>query len=141
MARIKVFDAFSLLTFLEDGSDAQLIRDLFIKAEDKKARIKVTSLNLSEVWNVIATAKSHEKADRIIKDLCNMPIEIIDVDWKLSQIAALLSSKTGLPIVSCIAPALAKISKGELVTGNSNLIPLGELIKIIWLSDDTSMSS
>ncbi len=130
MARTKVIDEYALLTFLENGPGAQRIHDLIIKAEEKKARILISSFNLSLAWFVIAKAKSPERADRTIKNIRSLPIELVEVDWSISHLAGQISLKSGLPLPDCLGPALAKSSRADLVTGNTKLESLSSFIKI-----------
>jgi len=62
-----------------------------------------------------------------------MGIEIIDVDMKLTQIAAQFKTKGGIAYADCFAAALSKQSKATLITGHREFKQLEKEIKINWL--------
>jgi len=136
MAKTKVFDEYALLTFLEAGPGAKHIHDLILKAEQKQVRILMSSYTLANTWKVIAQAKSPDKAKRLIKEIRNMPIELVDVDWDLARTAAEIALPGNHSLDSYLAPALAISTRADLVTSNKGLDSMSTQLKIEWIPNE-----
>jgi predicted nucleic acid-binding protein len=62
-----------------------------------------------------------------------MAIEVVDVNWELTRMAAEFKSKGKISYADCFAAALAKNYKAELITGDKEFKTLEGEIKILWL--------
>jgi ribonuclease VapC len=133
MAAVKVLDAYAILAFLEDEPSADQIRNLLLRAEEDKLKLAISVVNLGEVWYAIARADSSDTADRLIREIQGMAIEIVEADWKLTREAAALKAKGKLSYADCFAAALAKMRKGEVVTGDPEFKHVEGEVKIVWL--------
>jgi len=133
MAVLKVLDAYAILAFLEDEPSADQVRNLLLRAEEGKAQLAMTVVNLGEVWYAIARSGSQDLADRLTQELQGMAIEMVEVDWALTRAAATLKAKGKVSYADCFAAALAKLRKGEVVTGDPEFKHLEGDVKIVWL--------
>jgi len=133
MAAIKVLDSYAILAFLEDEPSAGRVRELLLRAEEGKAQLAVTVVNLGEVWYAIAKVDSQDTADRMTQEIQGMAIEVVDVDWTLARAAAALKAKGGASYADCFAAALAKLRKGEVITGDPEFKRLEREVKVAWL--------
>jgi predicted nucleic acid-binding protein len=129
----KVLDSYALMAFFEDESGADLVRELILKAEEKKVNLLMSVVNLGEVWYSIARTNSHEIADQYIGEIRGMAIEIVDVDWQLTRQAAAFKVNGNISYGDCFAAALAKMNKAELITGDKEFKSLEGEIKISWI--------
>ena len=136
MPGTKVLDQYSLLAFLEDMAGADDVRNLLLKAEEGKLKLAITTLNLAELWHAIAAADSGKAADKTIKQLMGMAIEIVDIDWQLAHLAATLQSQTQMSVPLCYAAALAKIRNGEHISANPELARFEGIVKFKLLAQD-----
>jgi predicted nucleic acid-binding protein len=133
MAAIKVLDAYAILAFLEDEPSADQVRNLLLHAEEGKVKLAMTVVNLGEVWHAIARAESPSLADRLVQEVRGMSIDFVDADWALTLEAAVFKAKGKASYADCFAAALAKICKGEVVTGDPEFKHLERDIKVAWL--------
>jgi predicted nucleic acid-binding protein len=129
----KILDAHAVMSFLKDEPGADVVRDLILKAEEGSVKLAMSVINLGEVWYAIARATSPEKADHYIQQIRGMAIEIVEADWSLTHQAAAFKANGNISYADCFAAALAKIQKGELVTGDKEFKVLESEIKIMWL--------
>lgn len=130
----KVLDAYALIAFLEGEPGADKVRELLVKAEEQKGtKLLMSVVNLGEIWYSIARTNSATKADECIEEIRGMAIEIIDADWQQTRIAAEFKARGNIAYGDCFAAALAKNSKAELVTGDTEFRQLDGEIKILWL--------
>lgn len=133
MATLKVLDSYALLAFLEDEPGADQVRNLLARAEDGSVGLAITVVNLGEVWYAIARADSIATADQLIHEIQGMAIEIVDADWPLAKQAATFKAKGRVSYADCFAAALAKLRKGEVITGDPEFKNLESEIKVTWI--------
>ena len=133
MAAVKVLDAYAILAFLEDEPSADQVRNLLLHAEEGKVKLAMTVVNLGEVWHAIARAESPSLADRLVQEVRGMSIDFVDADWTLTREAAAFKAKGKVSYADCFAAALAKMRKGEVITGDPEFKRLERDIKVAWL--------
>ena len=129
----KVLDSYALMAFFEGEPGADLVRELILKAEEKKINLLMSVVNLGEVWYSIARTNSAEVADQYIGEIKGMAIDVVDADWQLIRQAAAFKADGNISYADCFAAALAKMKKAELVTGDKEFKPLEGEIKISWV--------
>jgi predicted nucleic acid-binding protein len=129
----KVLDSYAMMAFLVDESGADTVRGFLLKAEEEKVQLAMSVVNLGEVWYSIARTKSPEIADQYIGEINGMAIEIVDVDWQLTRLAAEFKSRGKISYADCFAAALAKNRKAELITGDKEFKALEGEIEISWI--------
>ena len=134
----KVLDAYALMAFFEDEPGADMVRKLILKAEERSLKLLMSVVNLGEVWISIARTTSPQTADQYIHEVMGMAIEVVDVDWPLAHQAAVFKASGKIAYADCIAAALAKAHKVELVTGDREFQALHEQIGIAWVSENRS---
>lgn len=130
----KVLDSYALIAFLEGEPGADKVRQLIVRAEEKKGlKLLMSVVNLGEVWYSIARTTSSTKADEYVAEIMGMAIEIVGADWEQTKQAAKFKTNGHISYADCFAAALAKSRKAELVTGDKEFRNLEGEIKIGWL--------
>jgi ribonuclease VapC len=130
---IKVLDSYALLVFFEDEPGAKTVEALLLKAEGRDVELAISVVNLGEVWYSIARKISPATADEYLLEIQGMAIEIVDVNWELTRLAAEFKSNGRISYADCFAAALAKSLKAELITGDKEFKVLEGEIKIAWI--------
>ena len=133
MPKQVVFDSFALMSFFQNEKGADTVREMILDSVDGKIEISICTVNLGEVWYAVARKISIERADTLLNEIQNMPIEIVDADWELTRRAAEYKMNGKISYADCFAAALSKIRKAELVTGDDEFKKLQAEIKIKWL--------
>jgi len=128
-----VLDAWAVIAYLEDEPSAPQVADLIASAHEEDIPVYMTVVNAGEVWYTVARETSEVDADQCIKELRNLRIQFVDVDWELAQEASRFKSKHKMSYADCFAAGLAKLRKAELVTGDKEFKALIEEISISWL--------
>ena len=132
-AKALVLDSWSVIAYLEDEPSGQQVADLIAGAHDEGIPIYMTVVNAGEVWYIIAREISEKEANSSIKELRELRIQFVDVDWELTQEAAQFKSKTKMSYADCYAAALAKVKKADLVTGDTEFKAVEDQVKIQWV--------
>ena len=130
---IRVLDAHGLLVFLEKEAGYGKVEQSFITAVEKDEHILMASVNFGEVYYIVLRECGQDKAREIEKIIMTLPIEIIDVDIQLAKEAARFKANHKMSYADCFAAALARLHKGEIITGNKEFKTVESEIKIAWL--------
>lgn len=130
---LRVLDGYGLMVFLEKEPGFEKVESMLITAVEKNSRLLMTSVNFGEVYYVILRECGQKKADEIEKIMHTLPIEIVNVDMQLTREAARLKATRKISYSDCFAAALAKLRKGELITGDKDFRVLENEVKINWI--------
>jgi PIN domain nuclease of toxin-antitoxin system len=133
MTKSLILDSYALLAFFQNEPGADSVREMILSAVEDKLSLAMCVINLGEVWYSIARKNSVEIADVCLLNIQGMPIEIVDADWSLAYQAAIYKVRGNISYADCYAAALAKLRKGEVVTGDREFIVLEDEVKITWL--------
>jgi predicted nucleic acid-binding protein len=126
-----VLDADSLKAFLEDRSGATTVEDLLWKTVQSQQHIYVSVLSWNHLFSTMWRSKGETVAVEKMKQLSQLPIEIVDVKEAEAAAAAKLSATSGLEYFDCIAAATAQQRRTTLVTTNKELTKLSDAVKIL----------
>jgi predicted nucleic acid-binding protein len=94
----------------------------------------MTVVNAGEVWYILAREASVPEADASVRQLRQLGIEFIDVDWDLAHEAGGFKAKHKMSFADCFAAALAKQKKALLLTGDPEFRQVEQAITIEFLA-------
>ena len=129
----RVLDAHGLLVFLEKEPGFEKVKSFFIEAVENDNPLLMTSVNFGEVYYIILRECGQERANEVEKIIQTLPVEIVDVDIQIAREAAQFKAAKKISYADCFAAALAKIIKGEVITGDKEFKLLEDEIRIAWL--------
>lgn len=129
----QILDAHALLTFLEKETGYEKVESFFITAIDRDEYLLMSSVNYGEVYYIILRECGEDKIKQIEKVIQGLPIEIVDVDIHIAREAACFKASKKISYADCFTAALAKINKGEIVTGDKEFKVFEGEIKIAWI--------
>lgn len=129
----RVIDAHGLLVFLEKEAGYEKVAQSFVAAVERDKYLLMTSVNFGEVYYIVLRECGSEKAHEIEKIIRTLPIEIVDVDMQLAREAARFKAAHKISYADCFAAALAKIHKGEVITGDKEFKLLENEVKVAWI--------
>jgi predicted nucleic acid-binding protein len=128
-----VLDSWAVIAFFEDEPAGKKIADLIANAHEDRIPVFMTVVNVGEVWYITAREISEEAANNIVKELSDLRIEFVDVNWEITQEAARFKSRNRMSYADCYAAALTRSKKGVLVTGDSEFKAIDGQIDIQWV--------
>ncbi|NCO33913.1 MAG: type II toxin-antitoxin system VapC family toxin [Armatimonadetes bacterium] len=129
-----VLDAWAVLAYREDEPGAEEIAELVIEAQNEGVPVMMTTVNVGEVWYILAREVSETEADKAVQELRHLGIQFIDPDWKLTRDAAALKAKHRMSFADCFAAALAKQHKAQLVTGDVEFKQVEGEVQMRWVT-------
>lgn len=133
----KAIDTGALLDFFKDGPAAGQVEELLVRAEKAKRRILISALSWGDVY-LFARRQSVAAAERLIKELEALPIEVVANDERLeiAQAAAEFQAEGKVLSVSdAYAAAVARVYRAELWTTSGAIAALKGEIKVRYLSE------
>ncbi len=130
----RILDAHALLVFLERETGFEKVEHFLNSALEKDNYLLMTSVNYGEVYYIVLRECGQDKADEIEKIIKTMPIEIVDVNIQLAKEAARLKAIKKISYADCFSAALAKIHRGELITGDREFKAVENEVKIAWIT-------
>ena len=102
-----VLDASALMTFFEDRSGAAVVEDLLGKATDARRPLLMSVVNWGEVCYSVWRSRGEAAAEKTMREIAQLPLEIVDAGFELTRLAAGLKAEHHLPYTDCFAAALA----------------------------------
>jgi predicted nucleic acid-binding protein len=131
MKRI-VLDASALMTFFEDRPGADKVEELIQLGVEGKRHLFMSVVNWGEVYYSTWRAKGPGVARKILEDIAQLPLEIVDADLDLTRRAAELRAEHKLPYTDCFAAALAADRKASLATSDRDFAHVEKKLDILW---------
>ncbi len=128
-----VLDASALMTFFEDRAGAEKVEELLAKGAETKRPVLMSVVNWGEVYYSVWRARGEKAAGVTLREIAQLPIQIVGVDMELSKLAATLKAEHNLPYADCFAGALAQARKAVLVTSDKGFERLRGVARTIWL--------
>ena len=122
-----VIDSFALLAYYRDEAGADEVLQLLHDAVDGKAELYATTYNLGEVYYMSWRKYNRETADRIWRELMQLPLVIVEPDIQMTFEAATLKATHKLSYADAHAAALALHLKASLVTGDKEFDDLKKI--------------
>lgn len=131
----KVLDSYALMALFNDGSGANQVEQLLLKAESGNPKLFMCVVNWGEIYYSVMRGASPELAEEKAKEIAGMPIELVPVDndLQLTRQAAIFKATKKMSYADCFAAALAKLRGAELITGDPEFKAVEGEIKVGWL--------
>lgn len=98
-----------------------------------KSELLMTIINWGEVCYIIQREYGRAKVEEVKELLYTFPIEFIDINRELTEIASAIKAKKRMAYANCFSAALAKCYNAPLLTGDKEFHSVEKDIKIIWL--------
>ncbi len=128
-----VLDSYALLSFLFKESGHETVLDLFEKALVADRNLLISSPNWAEVRYMVERKVGRVKWSDVCAKLLGLPIEIIDADQELAEMAGEIKFSKKMSLADCFAAALAKQRKAEIYTGDPEFRAVEGEVKVVWI--------
>jgi predicted nucleic acid-binding protein len=128
-----VLDSYAVLAFLfkEEGHDK--VYSLLDKAIDADKKLLIAAPNWAEVRYIVERKAGATKWREVRSKLLGLPIDIIEADQNLAELAGEIKATHKMSLADCFAAALAKQKKAEIYTGDPEFKSIEPEQKIVWL--------
>lgn len=133
-----VMDSFAMIAFFEDEPGADKVALILKSLMDRKAKAYMSVINWGEIYYNTLREQGVEIAEKVIGQLKQYPIELVDADQKLTYEAAKLKGRYKIAYTDCFAAALSHRLKAVVVTGDPEFKKLDDEYSIQWLKTKSS---
>jgi predicted nucleic acid-binding protein len=114
-----VFDACALIAFLTGEDGADIVKSLLDKAVENEAEIHMHRINLLEVYYDAYKVGGVEQADKIYRQILNLPMILNDgLDDELFRTAGEFKATNRISLADAVAVSLAIKLNALLVTSD-----------------------
>jgi ribonuclease VapC len=120
------------MTFFEDRPGANKVEDLLARAADGKCQLLMSVVNWGEVYYSVWRAKGPGVAHKVLAEIAQLPIDLVDAGYDLTKRAAEMHADHKLPYADCFAAALAADRKASLATSDKDFASIERQIPILW---------
>lgn len=127
-------DSYAMIAFFENEFGAEKVALILKSLLARKAKAYMSVINWGEIYYNTMREQGIEIAEKVIEQLKQYPIELVDVDQKLTYEAAKLKGRHKIAYADCFAVALAQRLSAEVVTGDPEFKKLGNKFSILWLN-------
>lgn len=128
-----VFDSWAIIAYLEDEAAADKVANIIVDAHEDNTPLFMTVINAAEVWCIVAREVSVSDADNSVKQIRDLGIQLVEVDWQLAKAAGYFKSRNKMSFADCFAAALAKQHRASLITGDPEFKQIEQEITLHWL--------
>jgi len=130
--RTTVLDANPLIDFLEARPNAERVEKLLQQADEGQLQLLMSVINWGEVYYAIWRTRGPSAAEVVLRQIAQLPIQVINADPELTKLAASFRVKSRLPYADCFAAALAQQRKATLATADHDFARVEKQVKILW---------
>ncbi len=128
-----VLDSYALLAYLEGENGAEEVRLVLQNAEQEKAIVWMSLINLGEVAYITEREQGLTCAQEVLAAVQQLPIQLFPVDQDAVLAAAHIKAHHRLSFADAFAAAAAQVLEATLLTGDPEFHGIENLIQVQWL--------
>lgn len=126
-----VLDAWAVLALIFGEEPAgREVRDIFVKKGISRSSIHLSWINLGEVYYIVSRKIGPDQANEVLEDIRLLPLTLHEPSKTDILSAANLKANHKLSYADAFAVSLAQKIRGTLLTGDPEIIMLGETVKV-----------
>lgn len=128
-----ILDSFALLVFYQKEQGHEKIQELLEEAKRGRIKLFFSEISLGEVYYLIARRRGKEKAQEVLANLVELPINFVLPNRENILQAGEFKSQGNIAYADCFVLDLAKIHKATVVTGDPEFKKFLKKDKILWV--------
>jgi predicted nucleic acid-binding protein len=128
-----LLDSYAILALLNDEPGAQVVADLLKAGARDEDLLLVNEINVGEVYYIVAKHRSVSEAERVLRHLETLPLEIVSNGYKEVIDAARIKARFPLSYADAFAVATAIRREARVVTGDPEFAVVEDTVDIVWL--------
>jgi predicted nucleic acid-binding protein len=128
-----VLDSSALMSFYEERPGAHDVEILLHDAMEGKRSLSMSVVNWGEIFYSVWRVHGREPAERVLREIAQLPIDLVDADPELTRSAAEFRARHKLPYVDCFVASLAKHRKADLATSDKDFSLVENELPIRWI--------
>jgi len=133
--KVIVLDSWAMLAYLEAEPAAQEVRQILRRARRKEILVLFSLINYSECLYVIEREQGIRQAQRAVGIIDQLALRAVPADRSLVFEAAHIKACYPISYADAFSVALARLSRGRVMTGDPEFKAVESEVAIHWLSD------
>ena len=126
-----VLDASAVMAFFEGRPGAEKVEEVVGSTVAGKTELLMSVVNWGEVYYSVWLARGPEAAAKVLAEIAQLPIEIVDADFELTKVAAEMRAQYKLPYADCFGAALARNRKAALACSDPDFNVMEQEINLL----------
>ena len=131
---IYILDSFALLAFLEGEPSADRIRVILQAAQEERALVYLSVINLGEVLYITERERSLVIAQQVLAAIEQLPLELLEASQTRVLAAAHIKANYPISYADAFAVAAAQEFQATVVTGDPEFAKVTAIIRVEWLA-------
>lgn len=128
-----LLDSYAMLALLQDEPGASAVADLLRDGIERDVPLILNEINVGEVYYIVAKHRSFDDAERVLRHLETLPLEIVSNTYAHVLEAARLKAQYTISYADAFAVATALRLDAAVVTGDRAFAAVEDLVKIHWI--------
>lgn len=128
-----VLDSWAVLALLQNEPSADVVAEILKQAQSGQSVCAMSVVNLGEVYYILARSYTEEKASTAVTWLGMTGIRFMDANRERAIAAAAVKAVHPLAYADAFAVGCAQELEGTLVTGDPEILSLGEAVSLLDL--------
>ena len=129
----KIFDSWALLAWLLEQQGYREVRGLLEEAGQGELSLLMSWINVGEVYYMAARKRGSQVAEAFLEELPSLPIQTVLPSAEDFIVAARLKATRRISYADAFAAALAIQQQAPVVTGDSELREMGDVLTVEWI--------
>jgi predicted nucleic acid-binding protein len=130
-----VLDAWAVIAYIQkEEPAASRVRQLLMQARRQDIRLRISIINLGEVYYRVGKVKGEAAAEATLTGLRRLAVTVVPASDPVVLAAARLKMRYAISYADAFAAATATDANAILVTGDPELAGLTAIVKIEYLS-------
>jgi len=128
-----LLDSYAILALLNDEPGAEVVADLLRAGARDEDPLLVNEINVGEVYYIVAKHRSLTEAERVLRYLETLPLEIVSNGYAEVIDAARIKARFSLSYADAFAVSTAIWLGVRVVTGDPEFAVVEDTVDIVWL--------
>ncbi len=134
MSKAMVLDTYAMMCYLQKEPGALEVYQYLKQAQKGEITLFLNVVNLTEILYTVERRYDEAMANQFMTTLPALPIEMVNVDKSLAQMAAKIkATRAPIALGDCFCIATAMKYGAAILTGDSEFKKLEDQVEIVWL--------
>jgi len=128
-----ILDSYALLAYLQGETSGLKVRDILKDASSGNIKVFLSIISLGEIYYIIIRKRGNDTAQAIIKDISNIPVDLVEATKERVLAAALVKAFHPVSYADAFVVAAAAELSATIVTGDPEFKETESKAPVLWI--------
>lgn len=128
-----VLDNFALLAHFQAEPKGEKVKEILKSALVGEVSVHMSTINIGEVFYIIGRKMGEKKAQEILSDVLQLPINLAEATMERVIAAAKIKANHAISYADAFVVSLAQELDAAIMTGDPEFKKVDSLVKTLWL--------